>query len=84
MQFDNWMKPCRFAGVDGSVLVLTVPNKGFKEICERSREQVLAASRALAMPLSDVVFIVRSIESGAGGGPPSPGQKVLPKRTACG
>jgi uncharacterized protein YdaU (DUF1376 family) len=63
--FDTCMKPCRFAGVDCSTLMLAVPNEGLKQMCERFQEEIMAAIKELEIPLSGVRFIVRGCDAGA-------------------
>jgi hypothetical protein len=64
-RFDTWMRPCQFDGVEGNVLVLTVPNAISAEMCACSHKQIMAAIDELKIPFSDVRFFVRSYEGGA-------------------
>ena len=62
--FDTFLKPCRFAGADSSVLVLAMPHEGFRFSCKRLQEEIMSAIKGLGMPFYDVSFIVRSSEHG--------------------
>jgi hypothetical protein len=53
------MKACRCAGVDGDVMILSVPHPEFVVNCERWKSDILKLMKDRNMPLSGVSFVVR-------------------------
>ena len=54
--FDTWFAPTRFAGVDGAMLIVRVPNAEFNHIGDRYGEKLFTAIEELKFPFTDVEF----------------------------